>query len=165
MSTARNLSLPLLLLGGLLAGCGDSGPEFTDPLRALRDANAALVAGDSATCQAGYEYAIEHGEGETHFKALLGLGKFFAPQDADRAAELFRRLADEHPDLYDAHTAQKVIQAWIDAGRTDLALEALKAAADRFPDDKDLFSPQAEAIQAKEAGAAADLSDLGYVGD
>lgn len=157
--------LPFLLLPALAACGGDAAPTFDDPAAARAAAEKARQNGQTEVAEAGFRHAADHGEGRDRYAALLGLGEILAPSRPDEAQAAFARLPQDCAELWNAEGAQRVIQAWIDAGLLDRAFAALAEATQAFPDDRELFTAQADQIRAKQAGASEDLSGLGYVGD
>ncbi len=158
--------LSLFLLPALAScGGGDETPTFTDPITALEAAESAQSTGETATAQAGYEYAAENGDPKTKFKALMGLGEVLASTDAAGASAAFERARTECADLYDIQGAQAMIDTWIKVGDLEQGKALLASAAAQFPDQKDALATQEAGLAAVESGDMESLSDLGYVGD
>jgi hypothetical protein len=156
-----------LLVASALTACGGSGeaPSFDDPVTALEAAESARSTGETATAEAGYGYAAEHGDAKTKYRALLGLGKLLAGTDPAGAAAAFEKARTECADQYDIAGAQAMIDTWIKAGNLDEGKALLAAAAAQFPDQKDALATQEAGLAAVESGDADSLAELGYVGD
>lgn len=81
--------LLIALLAGCVPGCGEE--------RALKRAEAALIAGDLASAEAGYRGVVDGNP--DHVEALFGLGwVYHLTRDEDRAREYFKRCVRLAPD-------------------------------------------------------------------
>lgn len=162
-------TLPLVLVLGLGACSGDSAKEitFTDPIAALDQADAASASGDSATAQAGYDYALANGDAKLQGEALLGMVELnIAEGKEDDASTAFERLSGEFASQLNGDLLARLCDAAALAKLPNLGDMMVEYTVANFPEVKEKLQSAATAFERiRTEGPDADLSDLGYAGD
>ena len=163
-------TLPLVLVLGLAACSGDSKEttvSFTDPVAAMDQADAAAASDNTATAQAGYEYAAEHGEPKLQGDALLALvNMHLGASNEEGAMAAFDRLKTDFAGHLTGDGLLKLCDAAVAGAMPDAGDEMVAYAMATFPDLKEkLIKPSSAFEKIRTEGPGADLSGLGYAGD
>ena len=162
----------------LLALCGsawgascsndDVSAPFADSFAALDQADQAFAAKDYAAAQAGFQFALTHGQASLQGDALVGLfGVALQNNEEEVALEYFERLHRDFSSTLDGDLVFALVNQAADASFPALASTLLGYAFDSYPERKtELLAAnrRIEKLRSEAPVGDSGTAELGYVG-